>query len=149
MFNIFALIQNEVIVNIVLASPGDPHDANYIWIDITNVVPMPDIGWTYNSGNFVVPITSALRSLNQQYTPAQYGQYLIDQFTTMNTQRNLTSAQLFALAQSLGPFYILLQCGSLQAFLDNMSSIPVDGVVITTDIVNQFQTAIQAYLNGD
>jgi hypothetical protein len=67
----------------------------------------------------------------------------------LNVSRSLTGTQLFSLASNLFPFYILLQCGSLQAFLDNISSIPVDGVMITSAIITQFQTAIQAYLAGD
>jgi hypothetical protein len=87
--------------------------------------------------------------LDEQYTPSQYGQYLITQFTSLNAQRGLTSSQLFTLAQNLGPYYILLQTGALQSFLDNLGNIPIDGVLITTAIVTQFQTAVQAYLNGD
>jgi hypothetical protein len=96
-----------------------------------------------------MPEAAPTLPLNQQYSTADYGQMLINQFTASNTQRDLTSDQLFSLASSLGPFYILLQCGSLQAFLDNLSSVPVDGTVITTAIITQFQAAINAYLAGD
>lgn len=86
--------------------------------------------------------------LNTQYNAQEFGQYLIDEFTTSNAQRNLTSDQLYALAQSLGPFYILLQTGSLQSFLDEIHNIPVDGTVITSAIIDLFRNAVAAYLAG-
>lgn len=150
---LMALILSGVVINIVSwdgVSPWTP-DPSYTVVDITSQ-PQVAIGWSYDGTNFTAPILPPPPPplpLNQQYTASEYGQYLIDQFTEFNTQRSLTSASLFALALNLGPFYILLQCGSLQAFLDNLSNIPVDGTVITTDIITQFQTAIQAYLAGD
>ena len=148
MADTYALIQDGMVVNTVLASPADPKSSNYVWVDVTTTTPQPAIGWSYNGTSFTSPTPAAV-PLNQQYPASAYGQLLINQFTASNTQRDLTSAQLFALASSLGPFYILLQCGSLQAFLDNLSSVPVDGVVITAAIISQFQAAIGAYLAGD
>jgi hypothetical protein len=86
--------------------------------------------------------------LSQTMTPAQYGQYLIDQFTAGNAQRGLTTSQLFSLAQTLGPYYILLQTGALESFLANIGNIPVDGIVITNATITQFQQAIQGYEAG-
>ena len=150
---LMALILNGVVVNTVSwdgVSSWTP-DPSYTVVNVTSQ-PQVAIGWSYDGTNFTAPIAPPSPPplpLNQQYTASEYGQYLIDQFTAVNTQRNLTSAALFGLALNLGPFYILLQCGSLQAFLDSLSNIPVDGTVITTAIVTQFQTAIQAYLAGD
>jgi len=148
----YALIKNGVVVNVIVA------DANFIaliqsqydsCVVITNNPGDPGIGWTYDGTNFAPPTPPAPLPLNKQYTPMQFGQMLIDEFTAANTSRGLTSEQLFALASALGPFYILLQCGSLQAFLDNSSTIPVDGVVITSGIIAQFQGACSAYLSGE
>lgn len=149
MADTYALIQNGMVVNTVLANTTDPKSSNYTWIDITSMNPQPCVGWSYSGSTFAAPTPPAALPLNQQYNAADYGQMLINQFTASNTQRDLTSAQLFTLASNLSPFYILLQCGSLQAFLDNLSSVPVDGVMITTAIISQFQSAIQAYLAGD
>ena len=46
MVSTFALVQTGVIVNTVLASPTDPKDPAFIWVDITAYGPMPGIGWT-------------------------------------------------------------------------------------------------------
>jgi hypothetical protein len=57
MFNIYALIQVGVIINTVLASPADPQDPTYIWVDITAYSPIPGIGWTTTDNiNFTPPI---------------------------------------------------------------------------------------------
>jgi hypothetical protein len=53
--NIWAMIQNGVVVNTVLASPTDFKDPNYIWVNITAYSPMPGIGWTYDGSNFTQP----------------------------------------------------------------------------------------------
>lgn len=43
---IWAMIQNGTITNTVLASETDNKDPNYIWVNITNYIPAPGIGWT-------------------------------------------------------------------------------------------------------
>lgn len=56
MGDIFALIQNGVIINTIIANPSDPQDPNYIWVDITNYNPIPGIGWTTTDNiNFIPP----------------------------------------------------------------------------------------------
>lgn len=56
MAHTYALIQTGVIVNTVLANPGDPQDPAYVWVDITNYNPMPGIGWTTTDNiNFTPP----------------------------------------------------------------------------------------------
>jgi hypothetical protein len=153
---IYAQIKNGIVVNNIVLNDtsllslfGQGFDCNPIEID--NLNPVPQIGWTYNGTNFLPPVipTPPAIPLNQQYTPTQYGQLLISEFTASNTQRGLTAAQIFSVAQNLTAFYILLQTGSLQTFLDEIDNIPVDGVVITTAIVAQFQAAIEAYLADD
>lgn len=49
------MIQNGIVVNAVLASNEDLKDPNYLWVDITNVVPRPSIGWIYDGKNFNNP----------------------------------------------------------------------------------------------
>ena len=156
---VFAQINNNVVVNTIVLDDmsllplfqsdpsGNPYDSV---LQIDYVFPQPGISWTFDGIRFNPPVVPQLpQPLNIQYDPPTFGQLLINQFTASNSQRGMTSTQLFTLAQSLGPFYILLQCGSLQAFLDNISLIPIDGVMITTDIIAQFQGAVQAYLAGD
>lgn len=55
---IWAMIQNGVIVNTVIASDSDIKDPNYIWVNITNYQTsngyMPGVGWTTTDNiNFV------------------------------------------------------------------------------------------------
>jgi hypothetical protein len=147
----YALINNNVVVNVIVA------DADFIaliqnqyqyCVSITNNPGDPGIGWTYDGTSFS-PLSPPSLPLNQQYTPAQYGQMLINEFTAGNAQRGMTSSQLLTLASNLGPYYILLQCGSLQAFLDESPNIPIDGVLITTAIISSFQAACTAYLQGE
>lgn len=51
----FAIIQNGIVVNIVKAEQADAKDPNYLWVDITDVDPMPGIRWTYDAGEFTNP----------------------------------------------------------------------------------------------
>ena len=54
--NIYALVQNGIIINTVLASPADIKDPIYIWVDITSYSPRPGIGWaTTDNINFTPP----------------------------------------------------------------------------------------------
>jgi hypothetical protein len=53
---IWAMIQNGVIVNTVYASQSDIKDPSYIWVNITNYSPVPTIGWiTTDNINFSQP----------------------------------------------------------------------------------------------
>ena len=58
MSEVWAMIQNGAIINTIIASDSDIKDQNYIWINITNIVPMPSIGWTYDGSNFNGPQSS-------------------------------------------------------------------------------------------
>ena len=55
---IWAIIQNNVVVNTILWDPVAQPD--YVpagqAIDITALVPMPSIGWSYDGGNFAPPL---------------------------------------------------------------------------------------------
>ena len=55
----WAMIQSGVIVNTVYASDSDVKDPSYVWVNITNIVPMPGIGWTTTDNiNFTQPAGS-------------------------------------------------------------------------------------------
>lgn len=56
---IWAVIQTQLVINTILwdgISPWVPPDG-CIAVDITNISPMPDIGWTYDGTNFFPPVT--------------------------------------------------------------------------------------------
>lgn len=53
---VYALVQNSVVVNTVLAGLSDFKDPTYIWVDITTTSPRPSIGWTYADGVFTGPV---------------------------------------------------------------------------------------------
>ena len=112
-------------------------------------VPMPGDGklylWDEPNTNWKV---AKPKPLNEQYTKPEFGQSLIDRFSVANTERGLTSDELFLLAQNLGPYYLLLQIGALQTFYDKLGTIPVDGVVITQGVIDEFKQAVGAYLGG-
>lgn len=77
-----------------------------------------------------------------------FGQYVIDQFSNTNSSRNLTPDQNLQIAETLAPFFILAQAGSIQTLAAEISKIPVDGVMITQDVIDQFSALIQGYLSG-
>lgn len=53
---VWAMIQNGVIINTVVASDSDWKDPNYIWVNIVAYIPRPAIGWiTSDNINFVPP----------------------------------------------------------------------------------------------
>lgn len=137
------------VVNIQEAVPSDAFDPAFTWVDLTSVSPAPQIGWIYSGSAFIAPTPPAAPPLNQQYTPEAFGALLIEQFSDMNSNRGLSSDQKFTLAGMLDAYYILLQTGSLQAALDELGKITVDGVMITAAIITQFQTSLSAYLAGD
>lgn len=143
----WALIQNGIVVNKVLASDSDPKDSAFTWIKCSSDV---GPGWAYDGNSFSPPTPTSPPSvpLNQQYNQIEYGQMLVDQLSEMNNSRGLTSSQMFSMAQNFGTFFILLQTGALQTFLDNLALVPVDGIIITNDLVSFFTNAIQNYLRG-
>jgi hypothetical protein len=134
-----------------LGAPNNTLDPNFTWVDTSTISPQPSIGWTYNGSNFISPpvIPSIPLTLNQQYPdPSDFGQYVIDLFTEANNARGLTSSQTFSLAQTLLPYFVLLQTGSIQTVYDSLSTISVDGVIITQGLISQFQALLNQYLTG-
>jgi hypothetical protein len=54
--DVYAQILNSVVVNTLLATTGlDVFDPTYVWVVITNVIPQPAIGWSYDGTNFTAP----------------------------------------------------------------------------------------------
>jgi len=45
----------NLVVNIQLMQQGDYQDPAFLWVDVTNTVPQPGIGWTYSGGVFTPP----------------------------------------------------------------------------------------------
>lgn len=129
-------------------------DGSFTWVPVSQYPPVDitnrtdvEIGTLYDGTTFSIP-TPVHIPLNQQYTPQQYGQLLISQLTTLNTQRGLTPEQILTMANNFGGYFILLQTGALASFLEMIGSISVDGTIITTGLVTYFQNAIGAYLGG-
>lgn len=55
MVNTYAKIQDNTIINIILAQETDDFDPNFTWAIITEVTPTPDVGWTYDGQTFSKP----------------------------------------------------------------------------------------------
>lgn len=104
-----------------------------------------NIGDSWDGVNFSAPVALPL---NQQYTPVQFGNLMIHNFSDLNAARGLTSSQTLQLAGDLNAYFICLQLGKLQTVLDTLGDIPVDGVLITNAIIAQFHGALTAYLTG-
>jgi hypothetical protein len=49
----FAVIKGEEVDGIAIAD--DPLDADGMWIDVTDMVPMPQARWSYKDGAFIAP----------------------------------------------------------------------------------------------
>jgi hypothetical protein len=147
---IYAQVKDGVVVNTLQMESTDVQDPSFTWADITSVNPPPSIGWLYDGTTWTNPVpVPPPATLSQTYTPSDYGQLLIKTFTdNNNNHKALTNAQDYALAQELGPLYLLLQTGSLEAALAGLVNINVDGVMITNADIAQFTGAIQAYLGG-
>jgi hypothetical protein len=53
--DIYAVIQNGVVINTQVLMSTDVQDPQFTWIVITNLVPQPGIGWSYDGQNFTSP----------------------------------------------------------------------------------------------
>lgn len=49
----FAVIKGEEVDGIAIAD--DPLDADGMWVEVTNMVPMPQARWSYKDGEFLPP----------------------------------------------------------------------------------------------
>lgn len=83
--------------------------------------------------------------LNQKYTPQAFGLFVIASFIM---QPGLTPAQRKTLATNAGPYVSLALIGDLSGLLALVSTIPVDGVLITAAMITTLQTELNNYLNG-
>ncbi len=85
-------------------------------------------------------------SINQLVSRA-HGQEIINLFC--ESTLNLSSNQILQVIQIFQPYYLLLQIGALQAFLDESVNIPIDGTLITSALVSSLQSMAQNYINVD
>jgi hypothetical protein len=53
--DVYAVIQNGVVVNTILATAKDEQDPQFMWVIITNLSPQPGIGWSFDGLNFTAP----------------------------------------------------------------------------------------------
>jgi len=53
--DIYVDVQNGVVVNVSLASTANGDVIPATWVDVTNIIPQPSIGWTYDGKNFTPP----------------------------------------------------------------------------------------------
>jgi hypothetical protein len=54
---VWAMVQNGIIINTVVSSDSDPKDPSYIWVNITLYPLRPAIGWiTSDNINFTQPV---------------------------------------------------------------------------------------------
>ena len=148
----YAKIANGIVVNVQLLDPEDPQDPSFIWDNIDakacqDGAPI-QIGCKFSGGIYTNIAPPPSVPLNQQYSKSDFGQMLLAQFTQLNGTRNLTSDQLMQIAVNFAPFFILLHTGALQTFLDEIEKIPVDGVLVTSDMISMLEQPIQAYLAG-
>lgn len=52
---LFAMIQDGLVVNTVMANSEDEQDPAYLWVDISEVSPTPGVGWSYDGTDFIPP----------------------------------------------------------------------------------------------
>jgi len=104
----------------------------------------------YNSLNGQAPpgYTPPVAKLSDTLDNKAFGQYIIDQFNSAHGAQNLTPDQNFQVTQLLEPFFILAQAGDIITLSAEISKIPVDGVLITQGLIDQFTALINGYLNG-
>src|SRR5271165_1689723 len=127
--SVYAQVLKNTIVNTIVLN--DPSliplfsDGYQYFVEIDQLDPEPGIGWAYDGQKFSPPPPIQL-PLNQQYTESEFGQFILDQLNSTFNDPKYTSQQLFQLVQATQTYYILLQTGSLQTFLDNIGNIPVD-----------------------
>jgi hypothetical protein len=120
-------------------------------IPLDELDPTPQIGWLYDGTNFTAPapVVPPIVPLNTQVTAVEFGIKLMQMLAVYNVERGLTSAQRLQLAQALGPFAVMIQSGDLQGFVDVSVGIPVDGTLVTQELIDGFDNAITSYLAGD
>jgi len=150
----YAQIANGSIQNIIVLDDESLLDHfvqgfDYL-LPLDGLDPSPQIGWLYDGSNFSAPVIVPVPiPLNTQILPAAFGIQLMQMLANFNVKRGLSSAQRLQLAQALGPFAVMIQSGDLQGFVDVSSGIPVDGELVTQEIIDGFDNAITSYLAGD
>lgn len=56
MARIWAMVQDGMVINTIMASDDDYKDPDYLWVDLTGVDPQPGIGWTYDGSTLSQPV---------------------------------------------------------------------------------------------
>lgn len=159
MLDTYALIQNGIIINTVMAASTDPQDSNYTWIDITNINPQPGIGWTYDGANFtgpmITPLTATQIAQQEIYAASVFGENLIIQFAAANTLAGITqSGQTLAVISYTADLSQCLYTGSLMAAITLLQNMLVDtsaaktacSPFVTNDIITSYMNQVQTYL---
>jgi hypothetical protein len=158
--NIYALIQNGIVVNTVNAQSTDTQDPTYIWVDITTISPQPGIGWNYNGTVFTAP-TGSPPLTEQQIVEAEiaaasiFGENLITQFAAQNAIAGITTAgATLAVLSYTADLSQCLYTGSLTAAITIMQGMLTDtssaktacSPFITNDIIYSYLNQVQTYL---
>lgn len=158
--NKYALIQNGIIVNTVLANPNDQQDPNYIWVDITNISPQPCIGYTTSdnqtfTGPSIIPMTSQQTAELGIQAASTFGENLIVQFAAQNEIAGITaSGQTLAVISYTADLSQCLYTGSLLAAISIMQEMLQDNSAakqacvpfVTNMIIESYINQIQTYL---
>lgn len=55
--SVWAMIQNGVVINMVIAAESDAKDPTYAWVDVAGIEPTPVIGVSYDGAHFSIPPT--------------------------------------------------------------------------------------------
>jgi len=159
MSNVYALIQNGVVVNTVLANSTDPQDSNYTWVNITSIVPQPSTGWSY-SGTTFTGLSAPALTPTQTYTnivlaAMTFGQQLMVQFAVQNILAGITqagqSANLLAytanLSQAITTGSLYVAIAQIEAMIADTSSAKTNlSPFITNAVLYIYLNQIQAYL---
>lgn len=91
---------------------------------------------------------ASLGPLNTQYTPVQFGNFLMTQTISTMAGRGLTAAQRFTFIQTAVAYIALLQAGDISGFIAKLPSIVVDGTIVKASDITYLTNQATNYLNG-
>lgn len=161
---IHACITGGKVVNVLVADQSFI-DAGHIasqydsFVDITNLTPMPGVGWSYDGANFtdtrpVPPAPTLTQIVDAKLAAATtFGVNLMDAFKNQNVQLGVTQANMTkTIADATHNLYHYLVTGSLYAAItecDNLSNNILLGTwspFITAPILTTYKNQIQTFL---
>lgn len=160
---LFAQINNNIVQNVIVlndSSISSMFSAGYqYFVQVDQLVPQPEIGWTYDGTNFFAPMPTGPTPLQVAIASVEaaveFGQNLINQFAAQNALAGITPSG------KTGPVLSytmnLSQClytGSLYAAISVLEGMLVDtssaknacSPFITNDIIYTYLNSIQTYL---